>query len=152
MISFLFLSDFITDPYICGFVDGVSASLVFRIAFAVYAWKRKCNRFRADFVTFLRKAGENAAGPYEIDRFENQISDCWCLPEAIRRRIIALLPPIRDYATQSFRSRFPAWQNSVSELETMVRRGEFDTFALFCKMPIRSACLAFLHAGWFGKD
>ena len=50
MISFLFLSDFITNPYICGFVDGFSVSLVFRIAFAVYAWKRKCARFRADFV------------------------------------------------------------------------------------------------------
>ena len=62
MIAFLFFDDFITDPYICGFVDGASASLFFRIAFAVYAWKRKCARFRADFVTFLKKAGENAAG------------------------------------------------------------------------------------------
>lgn len=121
---FLFLLfDVFDSAYKNGFADGFSAVVLIR-----------------------------AAGPYEVDRFENQISDCWCLPEAIRRRIIALLPPIRDYATQSFQSRVPAWQNSVSELETMVRRGEFDTFALFRKMPIRASCLAFLHAGWFGKD
>lgn len=151
MFIFL-LFDVFDSAYKNGFADGFSAVVLIRAAVAVYAWKRKCGRFRADFVTFLRKAGENAAGTYEVDRFENQISDCWCLPEAIRRRIIALLPPVRDYATQSLQSREPAWQNSVSELETMARRGEFDTFALFCKMPIRSACLAFLHAGWFGKD
>lgn len=150
---FLFLLfDVFDSAYKNGYADGFSAVVLIRAAVAVYAWKRKCGRFRADFVTFLRKAGENAAGPYEVDRFENQISDCWCLPEEIRRRIIALLPPVRDYATQSLQSRLPAWQNSVSELETMARSGEFDTFSLFCKMPIRSACLAFLHAGWFGKD
>lgn len=150
---FLFLLfDVFDSAYKNGFADGFSAVLFIRAAIAVYAWKRKCARFRADFVTFLRKAGENAAGPYEVDRFENQISDCWCLPEAIRRRIVALLPPIRDYATQSFRSRFPAWENAVAKLEGMARSGEFDAFTLFRKMPIRSACLAFLHAGWFGKD
>ena len=103
MFIFL-LFDVFDSAYKNGFADGFSAVVLIRAAVAVYAWKRKCNRFRADFVTFLRKAGENAAGPYEVDRFENQISDCWCLPEAIRRRIIALLPPVRDYATQSFRT------------------------------------------------
>jgi len=151
MFIFL-LFDVFESAYKNGFADGFSAVVLIRAAVAVYAWKRKCARFRSDFVTFLKKAGENAAGPYEVDRFENQISDCWCLPEEIRMRIIVLLPPVRDYATQSLQSREPAWQNSVSELETMARSGEFDTFALFRKMPIRSACLAFLHAGWFGKD
>lgn len=150
---FLFLLfDVFDSSYKNGFADGFSSVIFIRSAVAVYAWIRKCCRFRADFLTFIKKAEENSATPYEIDKFENDILDNWCLNEAIRNKIISLLPPIRDYAMQSFQSRIPEWKSAVNDLKEMDRNKEFYTFTLFRKMPVRAACLAFLHAGWFGKD
>lgn len=144
--------DVFDSEYRNGFADGVSIVLLIRAAVAVYAWKRKCARFRGGFLSFLKKMGDNAATPYEIDDFANKLGLDWCLAESVKRKILGLLPPIREFAVQSFQSRVPAWENAVAELEEMARRGEFDAFTLFRKMPVRAACLSFIHAGWFGMD